>query len=59
VIRPAPDEAVLVRREVYLRLPNGMGRTKLNNAFFERRLGVPATTRNWRTVTELVRLSTR
>jgi uncharacterized protein (DUF1697 family) len=55
----APDEALLARREVYLRLPDGMGRTKLNNAFFERRLGVPATTRNWRTVTELVRLSAR
>jgi uncharacterized protein (DUF1697 family) len=40
-------------REVYLFCPDGYGRTKLNNAFFERKLGVAATTRNWRTVTRL------
>ncbi|WP_106396301.1 DUF1697 domain-containing protein [Actinocorallia populi] len=40
-------------REVYLYCPNGYGRTKLNNAFLERRLGVVATTRNWKTVTAL------
>jgi hypothetical protein len=32
---------------------DGGGRTKLSNAFFERRLGLPATTRNWKTVTTL------
>ena len=48
-----PDELALVGREVYLHCPNGYGRTKLNNAFIERRLGVAATTRNWRTVTTL------
>jgi uncharacterized protein (DUF1697 family) len=48
-----PDELALVGREVFLHCPNGYGRTKLNNAFLERRLGVAATTRNWRTVTAL------
>ena len=43
---------------VYLTLPHGYGRTKLNNAFFERKLGVAATTRNWRTVRALVEMST-
>jgi uncharacterized protein (DUF1697 family) len=38
---------------VYLRLPNGYGRTKLTNAWFERKLGTAATTRNWRTVLAL------
>lgn len=38
---------------VYLKLPHGYGRTKLNNAFFERKLGTAATTRNWRTVVAL------
>ena len=38
---------------VYLRLPHGYGRTKLNNAWFERKLGTAATTRNWRTVMAL------
>ena len=38
---------------VYLKLPHGYGRTKLNNAWFERKLGTAATTRNWRTVLAL------
>lgn len=38
---------------IYLHCPNGYGRTKLNNTFFERSLGLPATTRNWRTVKAL------
>jgi uncharacterized protein (DUF1697 family) len=44
-------------KEVYLHCPDGYGRTKLNNAFFERRLAQPATTRNWRTVTRLCELA--
>ena len=48
-----PDELALAGREVYLHCPNDYGRTKLNNASIERRLGVSATTRNWRTVTTL------
>ena len=51
------DELSLSGLEVYLHCPNGYGRTKLNNSFFERRLGVPATTRNWKTVTTLAELA--
>ncbi len=49
---PPLDEPV-----IYLRLPLGYGRTKLNNAWFERKLGTAATTRNWRTVRALVELA--
>jgi uncharacterized protein (DUF1697 family) len=42
---------------IYLRLPHGYGRTKLNNALFERKLGTAATTRNWRTVLALARMA--
>ena len=42
---------------VYLKLPHGYGRTKLNNAWFERKLGTAATTRNWRTVVALADLA--
>ena len=45
------------RRAVYLHLPHGYGRSKLGNAYFERALRLPATTRNWRTVTTLVAMS--
>ena len=44
---------------VYLKLPHGYGRTKLNNAWFERKLGTAATTRNWRTVLALTDMVSR
>ena len=43
---------------VYVLCPGGYGKTKLNNTFFEKRLGVGATTRNWRTVTKLAEMTT-
>jgi uncharacterized protein (DUF1697 family) len=54
---PGPDVFSIGRREVYLSCPNGYGRTKLNNAFFEKKLAVAATTRNWRTVTALAEMA--
>jgi uncharacterized protein (DUF1697 family) len=49
-----PDTFAVARREVYLCCPNGYGRTKLNNAFFERALATDATTRNWKTINALL-----
>jgi uncharacterized protein (DUF1697 family) len=53
----APDEFVIDRSVIYLHCPGGYGTTKLNNGFWERKLKVPATTRNWTTVTNLVALA--
>jgi uncharacterized protein (DUF1697 family) len=55
------DELTLgaARRLVYLHCPNGYGRTKVDNAFVERALGVAATTRNWKSVLALHELATR
>jgi uncharacterized protein (DUF1697 family) len=44
---------------IYLFVPGGYGRTKLSNAFFERKLAVPATTRSWNTVQALVKMGLR
>lgn len=56
---PAGEEIELTvhGRELYLYTPQGLGRTKLSNATIERRLGVKGTARNWRTVTELTKLT--
>jgi uncharacterized protein (DUF1697 family) len=51
--RAGRDRWRVVGREVYLHCPDGYGRSKLSNAYFEKQLGVAATTRNWRTVTAL------
>jgi uncharacterized protein (DUF1697 family) len=55
--RGKPDEFRLVGRQVYLHCPKGYGRTKLTNAYFEKQLGVTATSRNWKTVTKLGELA--
>jgi uncharacterized protein (DUF1697 family) len=55
--RSPPDEFRLQGREIYLHLPNGMGRSKLTIDYFERRLGVAATARNWKTVLRLLALA--
>ena len=52
-----PDEFEVTGTAVYLHCPQGYGRSKLSNAFFEKQLGVAATTRNWRTVKALAELA--
>jgi uncharacterized protein (DUF1697 family) len=49
----APDRFRVAGDVVYLHTPDGYGRSKLSNAYFEKQLGVRATSRNWRTVTTL------
>lgn len=52
-----PDEMQCGLEEVYLHCPDGYGRTKLNNAFFERKLDQKVTTRNWNSVITLLRMA--
>ncbi len=47
------SEFIVGEQEIFLFCPDGYGRTKLTNNFFERKLNMPATTRNWRTVNAL------
>jgi uncharacterized protein (DUF1697 family) len=50
------DEFSPGETEIYLYCPNGYGTTKLSNNFFERKLEMPCTTRNWNTVNTLFRM---
>ena len=56
-VESGPDRFVVVNNEVYLYCPEGYGRTKLSNNFFEKKLGVAATTRNWQTVNALLQIA--
>ena len=47
------DKFYISKKKIYLFLPEGYGRTKLNNNFFEKKLGIFATTRNLRSVNKL------
>lgn len=53
----APERFALRGRALYLHLPDGIGRSPLAQALSERRLGVRATVRNWRTVAALLALA--
>jgi len=44
-------------REIYLHCPEGYGNTKFSNNAIEKKLSMPATTRNWRTVNALFELA--
>jgi uncharacterized protein (DUF1697 family) len=51
-----PEELSVLGTEVYFRLPDGLGRSKLVE-LYGRRVKVPGTMRNWRTVNKLVEMS--
>lgn len=56
-VRLGADEAMLVGLEMHLHCPDGLGTSRLPGLISERRLGVVATARNWRTVTRLAEMS--
>ncbi len=54
----SPGDSFAVRgREIYLHLPNGVGGTRLTNAYFEATLETLSTLRNWRTVLKLLEMA--
>ena len=53
-----PDETFVITKNcIYLYVSNGYGRAKCNNNFFERKLKVTATARNYKTIVKLLSLS--
>jgi uncharacterized protein (DUF1697 family) len=57
--RSAPDSFAVVGREIYMRLANGAGLTRLTNAYFDSKLKTVSTMRNWRTVLKLAELMSK
>jgi uncharacterized protein (DUF1697 family) len=55
--RFAPERFAVKGKQVYLYLPNGMGRSKLAQALSKGAATMDGTTRNWRTVTKLLELA--
>lgn len=52
-----PDKFIVCNKVIYVYCADGYGRTKLTNTFFENKLKTTATTRNWRTVNELLKIA--
>lgn len=57
--RSPPDAFIVRGQEIYLRLPNGAGRTKMTNNYFDTKLATTSTGRNWRTVNTIRALMER
>jgi uncharacterized protein (DUF1697 family) len=56
-VKAGDDQYRIIGRAIYLYCPNGYGRTKLHNNFWERKLKVVATTRNWNSMMNLLALA--
>jgi uncharacterized protein (DUF1697 family) len=56
-VKSGRDRFAVIGKEAYLFCPDGYGRTKYSNDFFERKLGLSATTRNWNTVNRLLEMA--
>lgn len=52
-----PEEYILSNKIIYYYAANGAGNAKMNNNFFENKLKVNATSRNWRTTNKLLEMS--
>ena len=52
-----PDQFQIMGKCVFLNIPGAYHKTKLSNVFFEKKLDISLTTRNWKTVLKLAELS--
>jgi len=49
-----PDRFEIIGREIYIYCPDGFGRTKLYTNFFENKMKVAGTARNWNTINTIL-----
>lgn len=56
-IKDEYDEFKIYGNVIYINCPDGYGRTKMTNNFFEKKLKLTATTRNWNTINNLTQLA--
>jgi uncharacterized protein (DUF1697 family) len=52
-----PDKFKIIGNEIYTFCPNGFGKTRLYTNFFENKMKVMGTARNWKTVTTLLNMA--
>ncbi len=54
-----PDRFSIIGREIFIYCPNGFGRTKIYTGFFESKMKVTGTGRNWNSVNTLLEIAER
>jgi len=54
-----PDKFKIIGKEIFIFCPNGFGRSKIYTNFFENKMGVTGTARNWKTITTILDIAER
>jgi uncharacterized protein (DUF1697 family) len=52
-----PDKFKIIGSEIHIYCPNGFGKTKIYTNFFEKKMKVTGTARNWKTITSIIELA--
>jgi len=52
-----PDKFKIIGREIFIYCPNGFGKTKIYTGFFENKMKVVGTGRNWNTINTLLEIA--
>jgi uncharacterized protein (DUF1697 family) len=52
-----PDKFKIIGSEIFTYCPNGFGTTKLYTNFFEKKMGVIGTARNWNTISTILQIA--
>lgn len=52
-----PDKFLISSREIFIYCPNGFGKTKLYTNFFESKIKVIGTARNWKTINTILEIA--
>jgi uncharacterized protein (DUF1697 family) len=52
-----PDKFSIIGKEIHIYCPNGFGRTKIYTNFFENKMKVVGTARNWKTIVTLLEMA--
>lgn len=53
----SPDKMAISGTEIFIFCPTGFGRSKLNTGFFEKKIGIECTARNWNTVNAILEIA--
>lgn len=52
-----PDKFKIIGKEIFIYCPHGFGKTKLYTSFFEKKMKVTGTARNWKTINKLFEIA--
>jgi uncharacterized protein (DUF1697 family) len=54
-----PDKFKIIGSEIFIYCPNGFGKTRFYTNFFEKKMGVIGTARNWKTITTVLTIAAK